>query len=84
MVADFARDMNLSAEDIVDVARRVREGDMTLILGAYESDLKVIPDVRLTSLPFIDAISAQSPLKSAITGSLVRTLLIQIQKVKVG
>ena len=40
MVADFAKDMKLSSGEIADVARRVREGDMTLILGAYENDLK--------------------------------------------
>lgn len=64
MVADFAKDQKLPADAIESVARRVREGDMSLVLGAYEQDLK-------------------SPLKSAVTGTLVRTLLIQVQKVKV-
>ena len=64
MVADFARDQKLPSDQIAAVARRVREGDMTVVLGAYEQDLK-------------------SPLKSAVTGTLVRTLLIQVQKVKV-
>lgn len=64
MVADFARDQKLPSEQIAAVSRRVRDGDMTVVLGAYEQDLK-------------------SPLKSAVTGTLVRTLLIQVQKVKV-
>lgn len=64
MVADFARDQKLPSDQVATVARRVREGDMTVVLGAYEKDLK-------------------SPLKSAVTGTLVRTLLIQVQKVKV-
>lgn len=64
MVADFARDQKMPSDQIAVVAQRVREGDMTVVLGAYEKELK-------------------SPLKSAVTGTLVRTLLIQVQKVKV-
>lgn len=41
MVADFAKDLKLAPEEIARVVQRVREGDMTLVLGAYENDLKV-------------------------------------------
>lgn len=41
MVADFAKDQKMKPEDIASVAAKVREGDMTVVLGAYEQDLKV-------------------------------------------
>lgn len=52
MVADFAKDMKLSPEQIAAVANRVREGDMSLVLGAYEEDLKVCPcEILFSSSP---------------------------------
>ena len=74
MVVDFAKDNTqylppttamTSSMDAVEIVRRgVREGDLSPVLRAYESDLR-------------------TPLRSALTGTLIRTLLIQIQKTKV-
>ncbi|GAA93400.1 uncharacterized protein L969DRAFT_96075 [Mixia osmundae IAM 14324] len=65
MVADFGRDeYKMSEAQIAEIASKVREGDLTTVLQAWEKDIK-------------------NPLRSAVTGSLVRTLLIQVQKVKV-
>src|SRR5271156_3063885 len=55
----------LQVEDALEIVRKgVRQGDLSPVLRAYESDLR-------------------SPLRSAITGNLIRTLLIQVQKTKV-
>ncbi|SCZ95862.1 BZ3500_MvSof-1268-A1-R1_Chr8-1g09844 [Microbotryum saponariae] len=65
MVIDFGRDeYKLSEAQLGDLKEKVRAGDLTPVLKAFEHDLK-------------------SPLRSAISGSLIRTLLIQVQKVKV-
>ncbi|SCV66999.1 BQ2448_5645 [Microbotryum intermedium] len=65
MVIDFGRDeYKLSEAQLGDLKDKVRAGDLTPVLKAFEHDLK-------------------SPLRSAISGSLIRTLLIQVQKVKV-
>ncbi|GAA6059532.1 hypothetical protein JCM10212_006030 [Sporobolomyces blumeae] len=65
MVVDFARDeYHLSGPELDALAARVREGDLTTVLKAWEQDIK-------------------SPIRSAVGGSLIRTLLIQVQKVKV-
>merc|ERR1712000_747843 len=49
---------------IAEIRTRVREGDLTPVLKAYEREM-------------------QSPIKNAVMGDLVRTLLIQVQKTKV-
>ncbi len=49
---------------IASIRQKVREGDLTPVLRAYEQDLK-------------------RPVAGALTGNLIRTLLIQIQKTKV-
>ncbi|KAF7721550.1 Nuclear control of ATPase protein 2 [Apophysomyces ossiformis] len=65
MVVDYARDhYHFEGDDIVRLAAQVREGDMSLILKAYEQEMK-------------------RPLKNAIAGDLIQTLLIQVQKTKV-
>ncbi len=71
MVVDFAIDnpntsdrKPLSDAQIADVRAKVKEGDLTPVLKAYEKDLR-------------------SPLRGAITGDLIRALLIQVQKTKV-
>ncbi|GAA5927719.1 hypothetical protein JCM1841_006019 [Sporobolomyces salmonicolor] len=65
MVVDFGRDeYHLSPDQLSELAEKVRLGDLTPVLKAWEKDIK-------------------SPIRSAVTGSLVRTLLIQVQKVKV-
>ena len=73
MVVDFAidnpsatdsRDGALSEAQISEIKAKVKEGDLTPVLRAYEKDLR---------RPFIGAVS----------GNLVRTLLIQVQKTKV-
>ena len=73
MVVDFAVDnpgnatntgSPLTETEIADIRAKVREGDLTPVLRAYEKDLA-------------------SPLKGAVTGNLIRALLIQVQKTKV-
>ncbi|KAB2576514.1 putative atp synthase regulation protein nca2 protein [Lasiodiplodia theobromae] len=68
MVVDFAiqnpENGSLSEVQIAEMRQKVREGDLTPVLKAYEKDM-------------------QKPIVGAITGNLIRTLLIQIQKTKV-
>ncbi|KAG0165135.1 Nuclear control of ATPase protein 2 [Apophysomyces sp. BC1034] len=65
MVVDYARDhYHFGADEILQLSAQIREGDMSLILKAYEQEMK-------------------RPLKNAITGDLIQTLLIQVQKTKV-
>lgn len=73
MVVDFAIDVPATATEtgaplteaeISSIRAKVREGDLTPVLKAYEKDLS-------------------SPLRGAITGNLIRALLIQVQKTKV-
>lgn len=73
MVVDFATDRpslaaagqsTISEAQIADIRAKVKEGDVTPVLRAYEKDLK-------------------KPFVGAVTGDLVRSLLIQVQKTKV-
>ncbi|GAA5922601.1 hypothetical protein JCM3775_005789 [Rhodotorula graminis] len=65
MVVDFARDeYGLGGVELETLRDRVRAGDLTAVLKAWEKDIK-------------------APIRSAVSGSLIRTLLIQVQKVKV-
>jgi nuclear-control-of-ATPase protein 2 len=42
MVADFARDQyHLDDAQIEELTKRVREGDLTMVLRAWEQDIKV-------------------------------------------
>ncbi|EXJ91248.1 hypothetical protein A1O1_04358 [Capronia coronata CBS 617.96] len=69
MVVDFAvqhpeNGTKLNDTQVAELRAKVREGDLTPVLKAYEREM-------------------QSPIKNAIMGDLVRTLLIQVQKTKV-
>ncbi|KAK8199867.1 ATP synthase regulation protein NCA2-domain-containing protein [Phyllosticta capitalensis] len=69
MVVDFAvqnpnNGSRLSDAEILDIRNKVREGDLTPVLRAYEKDM-------------------QKPIVGALSGNLIRALLIQIQKTKV-
>lgn len=70
MVIDFAlqhpegSNTNFTEGQIAEIKAKVKEGDLTPVLKAYEREM-------------------QSPIKNAIMGDLIRTLLIQIQKTKV-
>ena len=68
MVVDFAvqnpESGHLNEAEIAEIRHKVRDGDLTPVLKAYEKDL-------------------QRPLVGALTGNLIRALLIQIQKTKV-
>ncbi|ETN42871.1 uncharacterized protein HMPREF1541_02029 [Cyphellophora europaea CBS 101466] len=69
MVVDFAIEhpengTKYSDSEITSLRLKVKEGDLTPVLKAYEREM-------------------QSPIKNAVMGDLVRTLLIQIQKTKV-
>ncbi|KAI9318761.1 ATP synthase regulation protein NCA2-domain-containing protein [Dichotomocladium elegans] len=65
MVIHFAQDhFHLTGAEAEQLAMKVREGDLSLVLKAYEQEIK-------------------SPVRNAIAGDLIRTLLIQVQKTKV-
>ncbi|KAM0792493.1 hypothetical protein ACM66B_005165 [Microbotryomycetes sp. NB124-2] len=65
MVVDFGREQYKMPEpQLQDLAQKVRDGDLTTVLKAWEQDIK-------------------APIRSAIGGNLIRTLLIQVQKLKV-
>ncbi|KAK4693640.1 nuclear control of ATPase protein 2, partial [Lecanoromycetidae sp. Uapishka_2] len=69
MVVDFVKDNpangnSLTEAQVADVRAKVREGDLTPVLTAYEKDLR-------------------NPFRRAVTGDLIRALLIQVQKTKV-
>ena len=69
MVVDFAVDhpeqgVNYTEPQIAEIRTKVKEGDLTPVLKAYEREM-------------------QSPIKNAVMGDLIRTLLIQVQKTKV-
>ncbi|RMZ78897.1 hypothetical protein DV738_g3583, partial [Chaetothyriales sp. CBS 135597] len=69
MVVDFAvahpdNGVQYTEQQIGELRARVREGDLSPVLRAYEREM-------------------QTPIRSAVTGHLVQTLLIQIQKTKV-
>ncbi|KZT34592.1 NCA2-domain-containing protein [Sistotremastrum suecicum HHB10207 ss-3] len=59
-----AEKLNYSSEQLEELSKQIKLGDLTPVLKLYEDDIK-------------------SPIKNVIAGSLVRTLLIQVQKVKV-
>ncbi|KAI9028196.1 ATP synthase regulation protein NCA2-domain-containing protein [Phycomyces nitens] len=65
MVINFAKDnCHMSDVDIARLPSQIKEGDMSLILKAYEQEMK-------------------NPIKNAVAGNLIQTLLIQVQKTKV-
>ncbi|KAG0199325.1 Nuclear control of ATPase protein 2 [Mortierella sp. GBA30] len=65
MVLDFGREhYNLGQEDLAALSYAVHNGDISVVMRAYERELK-------------------TPLKGAVIGHLIQTLLIQIQKTKV-
>ncbi|KAL1636559.1 Nuclear control of ATPase protein 2 [Neofusicoccum ribis] len=68
MVVDFAvqnpENGSITEPQIVEIRQKVKEGDLTPVLKAYEKDM-------------------QKPIVGAISGNLIRALLIQIQKTKV-
>ncbi|KAI8596023.1 ATP synthase regulation protein NCA2-domain-containing protein [Dissophora ornata] len=65
MVLAFGKDhYQLGAGDLQVLSQAVHNGDISMVMRAYEQELK-------------------TPLKGAVAGNLVQTLLIQIQKTKV-
>lgn len=77
MVLDLGRDYyKLSGPELDALGQKVRSGDMEQVLRVYEQEMQVSRLLGVADL--------QSPLKSALMGSLVRTLLIQVQKTKVS
>jgi nuclear-control-of-ATPase protein 2 len=79
MVLDLGRDYyKLSGPKLDALGERVKAGDMEQVLRIYEQEMQV-----RTNAVYQDLADDQSPLKNALMGSLVRTLLIQVQKTKV-
>ncbi|KAF9978496.1 Nuclear control of ATPase protein 2 [Actinomortierella ambigua] len=65
MVLDFGRQhAQLSEEQLRVISEAVQNGDISIVMKAYEKELK-------------------TPLKGAVMGDLIQTLLIQVQKTKV-
>ncbi|KAK7056898.1 Nuclear control of ATPase protein 2 [Paramarasmius palmivorus] len=65
MALSLAKDqLHYGPEQLAELSRQVRAGDLTPVLKLYEEDIR-------------------SPLKSAFTGTLLRTVFIQVQKAKV-
>ena len=65
MALSLAKDqLHYGPEQLAELSRQVRAGDLTPVLKLYEEDIR-------------------SPLKSAVTGTLLRTVFIQVQKAKV-
>ncbi|PPQ98986.1 hypothetical protein CVT26_014412 [Gymnopilus dilepis] len=65
MTLDLARDaLHLSPPQLAALSERVRMGDLTPVMEAYEEDIR-------------------TPLRSAIRGTLLRNVFIQVQKAKV-
>ncbi|TFK52609.1 NCA2-domain-containing protein [Heliocybe sulcata] len=65
MVLSLAREkLAYDAQQLDELASKVRVGDLTPVMEIYEQDIK-------------------SPIKSAVAGTLVRTLFVQVQKAKV-
>lgn len=82
MVRDLGRDYyKLSGPELEALGERVKSGDMEQVLRVYEQEMQV---GTLFAENLADSLIVQSPLKSALMGSLVRTLLIQVQKTKVS
>ena len=80
MVKDLGRDYyHLSGPALDALGEKVKHGDMEEVLRVYEKELQVRRE-RLVGI----CSSSQSPLKNAVLGSLIRTLLIQVQKTKVS
>jgi nuclear control of ATPase protein 2 len=59
-----AERLKYSSEQLANLSRQIKVGDLTPILQVYEEDIK-------------------QPLKSAVTGTLLRSVFIQVQKAKV-
>ncbi|ESK95766.1 hypothetical protein Moror_12495 [Moniliophthora roreri MCA 2997] len=65
MALSLAKDqLHYGPEQLGELSRQVRAGDLTPVLKLYEEDIR-------------------NPLKSAVTGTLLRTVFIQVQKAKV-
>ncbi|KAF9531473.1 ATP synthase regulation protein NCA2-domain-containing protein [Crepidotus variabilis] len=65
MTLSLARDsLNYTPEQLQVLSEKVRLGDLTPVMQAYEADIR-------------------TPLRSAVSGNLLRTVLIQVQKAKV-
>ncbi|KIY45674.1 NCA2-domain-containing protein [Fistulina hepatica ATCC 64428] len=65
MTLDLARDkLHYSAEQLQNLSKEIRAGDLTQVLRLYEQDIR-------------------RPVWSAMTGSLLRNVFVQVQKAKV-
>ncbi|EIW81016.1 nuclear control of ATP synthase 2 [Coniophora puteana RWD-64-598 SS2] len=56
--------LKYTSEQLDELSRQIRTGDLTTVLRLYEEDIK-------------------TPLRSAVGGSLIRSVLVQVQKAKV-
>lgn len=89
MVVSLAEEkMSYSPQQLDALSSRVKKGDLSDVLKLYEDDMKVSLSTRVRwaqcfTDAFLTLLDSQSPLKSALAGSLIRSLLIQVQKTKV-
>ncbi|KAJ9125559.1 hypothetical protein QFC22_000521 [Naganishia vaughanmartiniae] len=84
MVLDLGKDhYHLQGEALDALGEKVRHGNMEDVLKVYETEMKASLFAYRAENDLFDSNSnPQSPLKNALMGSLVRTLLIQVQKTK--
>lgn len=79
MVLDLGRDYyHMNPTQLEGLGEKIRGGDMEEVLRVYEKEMQV-----RTILTLILRAHRQNPVKNALLGSLIRTLLIQVQKTKV-
>lgn len=89
MVLDFDREVyKMNDAQLARVSSKLRDGDLSEVLQAWETDIKVrglyfFCAPRFNADAQAPAPIPQTPFRSMIRGTLIRTLLIQIQKVKV-
>jgi nuclear-control-of-ATPase protein 2 len=88
MVLDLGKDhYRLSGPALEALGRKAIQGNMEDVLRVYEEEMRVSTsrnDIRAkTASADGSSASSQNPIKNAIMGDLVRTLLIQVQKTKV-
>ncbi len=86
MVLDLGRDhYHLSGAALEALGRKAMDGNMEDVLKVYEEEMRVSPKGPRPVADMAEKIfPSQNPLKNALLGDLIRTLLIQVQKTKVS
>ncbi|EGG00574.1 uncharacterized protein MELLADRAFT_118014 [Melampsora larici-populina 98AG31] len=84
MTSDFGREkFGWDDQQVQEMTQHVREGNLTEVLKVWEHEIKLLSFVPSYSMISSRVWLSKTPIRSAVAGSLIRVLLIQIQKVKV-